>query len=104
MSRSYGRCFAEFLNKGSPVHLGLLALSTCVGLRYGYHTINLRSFSRHPAHPFSPPENRGLQEVSWADAGGFTYPAPSTLLPESNNREGLLGCVTPSNGMAGQEY
>jgi hypothetical protein len=27
--------FAEFLNEGSPVHLGLLDLSTCVGLRYG---------------------------------------------------------------------
>ena len=28
--------FAEFLNEGSPVHLGLLDLSTCVGLRYGH--------------------------------------------------------------------
>ena len=27
--------FAEFLNNASPVGLGLLALSTCVGLRYG---------------------------------------------------------------------
>jgi len=27
--------FAEFLNEGSPVHLGLLDLPTCVGLRYG---------------------------------------------------------------------
>ena|SRR6185312_6733256 len=33
--RSYGRCFAEFLNEESLVHLGLLDLSTCVGLRYG---------------------------------------------------------------------
>lgn len=33
--RSYGRCIAEFLKKGSLVHLGLLDLSTCVGLRYG---------------------------------------------------------------------
>ncbi len=24
LSRSYGRCFAEFLNKSSPVHLGTL--------------------------------------------------------------------------------
>jgi hypothetical protein len=30
------RDFAEFLNEGSPVHLGLLDLSTCVGLRYGH--------------------------------------------------------------------
>ena len=27
--------FAEFLNNASPVGLGLLALSTCVGFRYG---------------------------------------------------------------------
>ena len=27
--------FAEFLNNASPVGLGLFALSTCVGLRYG---------------------------------------------------------------------
>ena len=33
--RSYGRLFAEFLNEDSLVHLGLLDLSTCVGLRYG---------------------------------------------------------------------
>ena len=35
LSRSYGRYIAEFLKKGSLVHLGLLDLSTCVGLRYG---------------------------------------------------------------------
>ena len=35
LSRSYGRCFAEFLNEDSLVRLGLLDLSTCVGLRYG---------------------------------------------------------------------
>ena len=34
--RSYGRLFAEFLNEESLVHLGLLDLSTCVGLRYGW--------------------------------------------------------------------
>jgi hypothetical protein len=28
--------FAEFLNKISLVHLGILNLSTSVGLRYGY--------------------------------------------------------------------
>lgn len=35
LSRSYGRFFAEFLSEVLPVLLGLLALSTCVGLRYG---------------------------------------------------------------------
>jgi hypothetical protein len=33
--RSYGRLFAEFLDEESLVSLGLLDLSTCVGLRYG---------------------------------------------------------------------
>ena len=42
-------CFAEFLNEGSPVHLRLLAQSTCVGFRYGSKHVNLRSFSRHLA-------------------------------------------------------
>jgi hypothetical protein len=35
LSRSYGRLFAEFLDEESLVPLGLLDLSTCVGLRYG---------------------------------------------------------------------
>jgi hypothetical protein len=30
-------CFAEFLHEESLVRLGLLALSTCVGLRYGFN-------------------------------------------------------------------
>ena len=38
LSRSYGRLFAEFLNEESLVRLGLLDLSTCVGLRYGWPT------------------------------------------------------------------
>ena len=39
LSRSYGRCIAEFLNEGSPEHLGLLDPNTCVGLRYGRHNL-----------------------------------------------------------------
>jgi len=35
LSLTYGRFFAEFLRGKSLVPLGLLALSTCVGLRYG---------------------------------------------------------------------
>ena len=41
LSRSYGRCFAEFLNEGSLVHLRLLASPTCVGLRYGLYIPNV---------------------------------------------------------------
>jgi hypothetical protein len=44
LSRSYGRLFAEFLNEESLVRLGLLDLSTCVGLRYGWHNTRLLLF------------------------------------------------------------
>ena len=40
LSRSYGRCIAEFLNEGSLIRLSLLDLSTCVGLRYGCIWLN----------------------------------------------------------------
>ena len=49
LSRSYGRFFAEFLKDLSLVRLGLLDPTTCVGLRYGTATLNLRSFSRKRA-------------------------------------------------------
>ena len=42
---TYGRFFAEFLEEHSPVRLGLLDPTTCVGLRYGFLMFNLRSFS-----------------------------------------------------------
>ena len=45
LSRSYGRFFAEFLGDLSLVRLGLLDLTTCVGLRYGFHIHNFRRFS-----------------------------------------------------------
>ena len=45
--RSYGRFFAEFLNEGSLVGLGLLDPSTGVGLRYGRQQHKLTSFSSH---------------------------------------------------------
>ena len=45
LSRSYGCFFAEFLEDLSLVRLGLLDLTTCVGLRYGLSIHNLRRFS-----------------------------------------------------------
>ena len=45
LSLTYGRFFAEFLEDLSLVRLGLLALNTCVGLRYGSYVVMLRSFS-----------------------------------------------------------
>ena len=45
LSLTYGCFFAEFLEEHSPVRLGLLDLTTCVGLRYGSYNFKLRDFS-----------------------------------------------------------
>jgi hypothetical protein len=37
--------FAEFLNQSSPDRLGILYLSTCVGLGYGRRANSLLGFS-----------------------------------------------------------
>src|ERR1035437_6663281 len=47
--RRYGRFFAEFLEDLSLVRLGLLALTTCFGLRYDLYENILRRFSRKHA-------------------------------------------------------
>ena len=52
LSRSYGCFFAEFLEKQSLVRLSLLDSSTCVGFRYGFLFVMLRSFSRKIALPY----------------------------------------------------
>jgi hypothetical protein len=48
--------FAEFLNEGSLVHLSILYLPTCVGLRYGHSRLSLEVFlgSSGPTHLASP--------------------------------------------------
>ena len=98
ISLSYGRCFAEFLNEGSPIHLGLLALSTCVG--FGTVTISL-TLEAFPGilliFVFSAETE--IPVVSWAYVDGFTNSTPSIPLPESNNRQRLLKYVTPSNNI-----
>lgn len=101
ISQSYGRYFAEFLNEGSPVHLRLLAQFTCVGLRYGCYCHNFRSFSWHFAHLRSPDKMSGFQKHLGLMCSGFAYHTPSVPLPESNNRQRLLKCVTPSKTIAG---
>ena len=50
LSLNYGRCFAEFLNEVSLVHLRLLASPTCVGLRYDYCCLSPRGFSGQLIH------------------------------------------------------
>ena len=48
--RRYGRFFAEFLEDLSLVRLGLLDLTTCVGLWYGLTVLMLRGFSWDALH------------------------------------------------------
>ena len=54
LSRSYGCFFAEFLGDHSLVRLGLLALITCVGLRYGFYIHKFRDFSWKRALSYCP--------------------------------------------------
>ncbi len=56
--RRYGRFFAEFLNNDSLVPLGLLALFTSVGLRYGFRSFALLSFSRKALRSCSPDKSQ----------------------------------------------
>ena len=72
--RSYGRFFAEFLEDLSLVHLGLLALITCVGLRYGVLMVMLRSFSwkRAPVYLVQPKPSHLCS--TWIDAWRIYLP------------------------------
>ena len=86
LSRSYGCFFAEFLGEPSLVRLGLLDLTTCVGLRYGYHTFKLRSFSweRAPYNlPWTNPQN--LHNARCLMLSGFAKTATSRNQRKSNN-------------------
>ena len=70
--------FAEFLNDASPVGLGILSPSTCVGLRYG-RTPRYSGFSWHPF-----PALRyfcSLRVTRPDSAEGFSFPPPRALAP-----------------------
>jgi len=56
LSLTYGRFFAEFLEDLSLVRLGLLDLTTCVGLGYGTNIFKLRRFSWKRAPLNFPPK------------------------------------------------
>ena len=71
--------FAEFLDNASPVGLGILSLSTCVGLRYGCG-MSHSGFSWHMVRmlrylPFAPLNATGFMP------GGFSSLAPPALAP-----------------------
>src|SRR3989344_7320866 len=64
LSLTYGRFFAEFLGDLSLVRLGLLDLTTCVGLRYGSRSFNSRGFSWKDALPNPPTRKSGFPHCS----------------------------------------
>src|SRR5215210_188926 len=70
--------FAEFLNQGSLVRLGLLDLSTCVGLRYGRWVAPTGGLSRpHRSRGLAPPLPGGLVLASRSPPVAHTGSLPA---------------------------
>ena len=85
LSRSYGRCIAEFLNEESLVRLGLLDLSTCVGLRYGRRYSRVSSFSGQCVHqnPFRKERFIPLHNIR---LNGYNHEPALTQSPRTTNK------------------
>ena len=73
------RHFAEFLNHSSPDRLGILYLTTCVGLGYGRRTSSLEAFLGSIGLMTSPESAR--RRVSGCMRPGFTWSSPYALTP-----------------------
>ena len=71
--------FAEFLNHSSPDRLGILYLTTCVGLGYGPLGNSLEAFLGSIGSLTSPESAR--HHVSPSVHHGFAYGAGYTLTP-----------------------
>ena len=71
--------FAEFLNHSSPDRLGILYLSTCVGLGYGRSISSLEAFLGSMESVTSTRSSR--RRVSRYMRCGFTYTSLYTLTP-----------------------
>ena len=87
--------FAEFLNHSSPDRLGILYLTTCVGLGYGPRTTSLEAFLGSIGSLTSPDTARhhvsplGAARVCLR-GGLHAYPRTTTAWAQ------LPSCVTPS--------
>ena len=71
--------FAEFLNHSSLVRLGILYLTTCVGLGYGPCVRSLEAFLDSIGSPNSP--QSAMHHLSGIMSDGFTYHSPYRLTP-----------------------
>ena len=86
--------FAEFLNHGSLDRLGILYLTTCVGLGYGRPWHSLEAFLDSIGSPTSPQSAR--HPVS-GSAWRICLPRALHRYPGTTiARDGLPSCVTPS--------
>src|SRR6185369_16496904 len=71
--------FAEFLNHSSLVRLGILYLTTCVGLGYGPCMSSLEAFLDSIGSPNSP--QTAMHHLSGYVNDGFAYRSPYRLTP-----------------------
>ena len=73
--------FAEFLNHSSPDRLGILYLTTCVGLGYGPHGHSLEAFLGSMGSPYFASFGYASRLTHMCD--GFTYHTGYTLTPDT---------------------
>lgn len=86
--------FAEFLNHSSPDRLGILYLTTCVGLGYGPCMHSLEAFLGSIGSPSSPQTATHHVSASWnTDLPMFR---PTRLHQDNHRLAELPSCVTPS--------
>ena len=71
--------FAEFLNHSSLVRLGILYLTTCVGLGYGRLEPRADAFLGSIGSPNSP--HSAMHHLSGYVLDGFAYPTPYRFAP-----------------------
>ena len=71
--------FAEFLNHSYLVRLGILYLTTCVGLGYGPCVCSLEAFLGSRGSPNSP--QPAMHHLSGLMSDGFAYRSPYRLAP-----------------------
>ena len=74
--------FAEFLNHSSPDRLGILYLTTCVGLGYGPHGHSLEAFLGSMGSPYFA--SFGYASPLTLMQHGFAYAAGYGLAPDTN--------------------
>jgi hypothetical protein len=107
--RTYGRCFAEFLNEESPVRLGLLDLPTCFGFSTDTNNLILEVFLERRLGKIDPPVDESfftfwISRILLQVSPGFTKETSLTQKREFNNTLYLLIFVTPSKLLVANEY